>query len=188
MIEITAAQTERVDAVLSGIHNAPNKVFYNVINRALSTVRSQSGKLVAATYQIKQKDVKGNSNMRLSRANASNLTGEIAFAGTVIPLIKFKVSPKEPRRKTVSVSVLREAGGKRLESAYVADLGRYGVGVFERLTSRRETSQQLFGPSVAHMMENERVLEQAERSAQETVDKRIEHEISRILNGYGGGK
>ena len=73
-----------------------------------------------------------------------------------------------------------------MESAYVADLGRYGVGVFERLTSRRATSQQLFGPSVAHMMENENVLEQVEGSAQETVDKRLEHEISRILNGYGG--
>lgn len=27
MIEITAEQTERVNAVLSGIHNAPNKIF-----------------------------------------------------------------------------------------------------------------------------------------------------------------
>lgn len=186
MIEITAEQTERVNAVLGGLQNAPNKVFHNVINRALSTVRSQSGKLVAATYQIKQSEIKRNSNMRLKRATTGDLAGHIEFAGTVIPLMKFKVSPKEPRRKTVSVSVLRESGGKRLESAYVADLGRYGVGVFERLTSRRATSQQLFGPSVAHMMENENVLEQVEGSAQETVDKRIEHEISRILNGYGG--
>lgn len=53
MIEISAEQIERVNAVLSGLHNAPNKVFYNVINRALTTVRSQSGKLVASTYQIK---------------------------------------------------------------------------------------------------------------------------------------
>lgn len=186
MIEITAEQTERVNAILGGLKNAPNKVFYNVINRALSTVRAQSGKLIAATYQIKQKDVKSNTNMRVSKASANDLTGQIAFAGTVIPLMKFQVSPKSPQKRTVSVSVLRESGGKRLESAYVADLGRYGVGVFERLTSKRESSQQLFGPSVAHMMENERVLEQAEQKAQETIDKRVEHEISRILNGYGG--
>ena len=186
MIEITAEQVERVNAVLGGLQNAPNKVFYNVINRALSTVRSQSGKPIAATYQIKQSEIKRNSNMRLKRATAGDLAGQIEVAGTVIPLMKFKVSPKEPRRSTVSVQVLRESGGKRLESAYVADLGRYGVGVFERLTSRRATSQQLFGPSVAHMMENENVLEQVEGSAQETVDKRLEHEISRILNGYGG--
>ena len=186
MIEITAEQTSRVNAVLSGIKNAPNKVFYNVINRALSTVRTQAGKLIAATYQIKQREIKSNSNMQVKRASANNLTGEIAFAGTVIPLMNFKVSPKDPQKKTVSVSVLREAGGKRLESAYVADLGRYGVGVFERLTSKRETSQQLYGPSVAHMMGNAQVLEQAEQKAQETIDKRVEHEISRILNGYGG--
>ena len=186
MIEISAEQIERVNAVLSGLHNAPNKVFYNVINRALTTVRSQSGKLVAATYQMKQIEIKIKYNMRLKRATEGDLAGQIEFAGTVIPLMKFKVSPKEPRQKTVSVSVLRESGGKRLESAYVADLGRYGVGVFERLTSRRATSQQLFGPSVAHMVENENVLERVEDSAQGTVDKRLEHEISRILNGYGG--
>lgn len=186
MIEITAEHAERVNAVLGGIKNAPNKVFYNVINRALSTVRTQSGKLIAATYQIKQKEIKSNSNMRVSKANTNNLTGEIAFAGTVIPLMAFQVSPKSPQKKTVSVKVLRESGGKRLESAYVADLGRYGVGVFERLTSKRASSQQLFGPSVAHMAENERVLDQMEERAQETIDKRVEHEISRILNGYGG--
>ena len=30
------------------------------------------------------------------------------------------------------------------------------------------------------------VLEQVSEKAQETVNKRIEHEITRILNGYGG--
>ena len=186
MIEISAEQIERVNAVLSGLHNAPNKVFYNVINRALTTVRSQSGKLVAATYQIKQSEIKRNSNMRLKRATAGDLAGQIEFAGTVIPLMKFKVSPKEPRQKTVSVSVLRQSGAKRLQSEYVAHFVRYAVGELERLTSRRATSQQLFGPSVAHMVENENVLERVEDSAQGTVDKRLEHEISRILNGYGG--
>lgn len=186
MIEITAEQTERVNAILVGLKNAPNKVFYNVINRALSTVRTQSGKLIAATYQIKQKEIKSNANIQVSKATANDLTGQVVFAGTVIPLMKFKVTPKNPQKKTVSVSVLRESGGKRLESAYVADLGRYGVGVFERLTSKRASSQQLYGPSVAHMAENAQVLKQTEQKAQETIDKRVEHEISRILNGYGG--
>lgn len=184
MIEVTNEQIERVNSILGGIKNAPNKAFYNTINRALTTVRSKSGKMIRETYQIKQSDITSNQNMKMKRASVSDLEGQILFAGSVIPLIRFKVSPSEPKHKTVSVSVLRAEGGKRLQSAYVANLGRYGVGVFERLTSKRETSQQLYGPSTAHMMGNEDVLLKVEAAAQETINKRIEQEISRILNGY----
>lgn len=185
MIEITNEQIERVNLILGGIKNAPNKAFYNTINRALATIRSKSGKMIRETYRIKQSDITSNQNMKLKRASVNNLEGMIEFGGTVIPLIKFKVTPSEPKRKMVSVSVLRAEGGKRLESAYVANLGRYGVGVFQRMTSKRETSQQLYGPSTAHMMGNSDVIEKVEIAAQETINKRIEQEISRILNGYG---
>lgn len=186
MIEITNEQIERVNLLLGNIKNAPNRAFFNIINRALGTVRSQSGKVIRQTYNIKQSDITANQNMKMKRATAGDLVGEIEFAGTVIPLKRFKVSPSAPAQRTVSVSVLKAAGGKRLESAYVADLGKYGVGVFERLTRRRETSQQLYGPSTAHMMGNDDVLSQVEEAAQDTIDKRVEQEINRILNGYGG--
>lgn len=186
MIEITNEQIERVNLILGGIKNAPNKVLFNVINRALTTVRSESGKRIRETYNIKQSDISGYQNMKMKRATGSDLAGEIEFAGTVIPLMKFKVTPTQPKQKTVSASVLKSEGGKRLEKAYVADLGQYGIGVFERMTSKRDSSQQLFGPSTAHMMENEDVLEKVEAAAQETIDKRVEQEITRILNGYGG--
>lgn len=185
MIEITNEQIERVNLLLGDIKGAPNRALFNVINRALGTVRSQSGKVIRETYNIKQSDITANQNMKMKRATAGDLVGSIEFAGTVIPLKRFKVSPS-PAQRTVSVSVLRAEGGKRLESAYVADLGKYGVGVFERLTRRRDSSQQLYGPSTAHMMGNENVLDKVEQAAQETIDKRVEQEITRILNGYGG--
>ena len=177
MIEITNEQIERVNLLLGDLHGAPNRVLFNVINRALGTVRSQSGKEIRQTYNIKQGDITANQNMKMKRATAGDLVGSIEFAGTVIPLKRFKVSPSAPAQKTVSVSVL--------EHAFVADLGKYGVGVFERMTRRRDSSEQLFGPSTAHMMANENVLDKVEEAAQDTIDKRVEHEITRILNGYG---
>lgn len=186
MIEITNEQIERVNLLLGNIKGAPNRVFFNVINRALGTVRSQSGKVVRQTYNIKQADITANQNMKMKRATSSNLTGSIEFAGTMIPLKRFKVTPSAPSQNTVSVAVLKAEGAKRLEAAYVTDLGRYGVGVFERLTRKRETSQQLYGPSPAHMMSNENVIGKVETAAQETINKRVEQEVNRILNGYGG--
>lgn len=186
MIEITQQQIERVHSILGNVKGAPERVLFNVINRGLTTVRSQSGKEIRQTYNIKQSDITANQNMKMKRATPGSLEGSIEFAGTVIPLKRFKVSPSAPAQKTVSVSVLKAQGGARLEHAYVADLGKYGVGVFERATRRRDSSEQLYGPSTAHMAGNKNVLDKVEKAAQNTIDKRLEQEISRILNGYGG--
>ena len=119
MIEISNEQIERVNAILSGIRNGSGRVFANAINRALSTVQSKSGDTIREVYNIKKSDITGRQIVK--RASSSDLAGGIEFAGTVIPLIKFRVSPSEPKRKTVSASVLKAESGKRLAEAYLAD-------------------------------------------------------------------
>ena len=90
MIEITNEQIERVNLLLGDIKGAPNRALFNVINRALGTVRSQSGKVIRETYNIKQSDITANQNVKMKRATAGDLVGSIEFAGTVIPLKRFK--------------------------------------------------------------------------------------------------
>lgn len=185
MIEITNDQIKRVNLILGGIKSGPQRAYYNTINRALGTVRSRSGKIIRETYHIKQTDIAGNKNMKMKRANMNNLEGEIEFAGTLIPLIKFNVPPtSKKRRAEARAAVLKNERAKPLRSAFITDLGKYGPGVFERYGRRRETSQQLYGPSPAHMMVHENVMTKVEDAAQSMINKRIEHEISRILNGY----
>lgn len=183
MIEITSEQIDRIHLLLGGIKDAPQKAIYNVLNRAVTTVKTASSKEVRKTYKIKHGDLTGNQNVRIAKAGPSHLEAAISFAGNLIPLMKFNVTPKQPQHKIVSASVLN--GGKsKLIHAYVANLGKYGVGVFERETSARDSSKQLYGPSTAHMVENDNVLNSVQVAAMDTIDKRVEHEISRILNGY----
>lgn len=184
MIEVSENQINRINTLLSGIPKGSEKVLTNAINRGLVNARSNSTKLIAQTYHIKQKDLKGRSNIKIKNASFSDLEGNILFAGTVIPLIKFKVNPTKQQQKVVTVAVLKASGGQRLKSAYVANLGKYDTGVFERLTKKRETSQELYGPSTAHMAKNEDVTNKVSEEAQIMVNKRVEHEISRILNKY----
>jgi len=184
MIEITSEQIDRIHLLLGGIKNAPQKAIYNVLNRAVSTVKTTSSKEVRKTYKIKHSDLTGNQNVRITKAGPSHLEAAISFAGNLIPLMKFNVTPKQPQHKLVSASVLSRGGKSKLIHAYVANLGKYGVGVFERETSARDSSKQLYGPSTAHMVENGDVLNRVQAAAMDTIDKRVEHEISRILNGY----
>lgn len=183
MIEISAEQVDRIHLLLGGISDAPRNTIYNVLNRAVGTVRSVASKEIRKTYKIKHGDLTNSQNIKVVRAGRSKLEAAISFNGNLIPLIKFDVSPKQPQRKTVSASVLKSGGKKQLIHAYVANL-KYGVSAFERETSKRDSSRQLYGPAAAVMVENKSVLENIQQAAMETIDKRVEHEISRILNGY----
>lgn len=184
MIEITSEQIDRIHTLLGGIKNAPQKVLYNVLNRTVTNVKTTSSREVRKTYKIKSSDLTARQNVRISKAGPSNLEASIEFGGNMIPLMKFDVTPKQPQRKAVSASVLTSGGKKQLIHAYVANL-KYGVGVFERETSKRESSRELYGPAAAVMVDNKEVLQKVQDNAIETIDKRVEHEISRILNGYG---
>lgn len=187
MVGITDEQISRVESILKGIQNGPEKVFYNVINRALSTVRTVSGKEIREIYAISQKDLRSESTIKLHKASKSDLSGEITFAGCSIPLYRFNVTPKLPTQGiTVRAAVLKSSAQTEFESAFIGLMKSGHTGIFERTTAKRFPIREFYGPSVAHMAGNSIALTKMEQAAQETIDKRIDVEINRILNGYGG--
>lgn len=187
MVGITSEQIERVESILNGIQNGPEKVFFNVINRALDTVRTASGRQMREVYAIAQKDLRAESNIKMKKASKSDLAGEISFSGCKIPLYRFNVSPKQPAQGVkVKAAVLKSSAQTEFEHAFIAHMQSGHIGMFERSTSKRLPIDEFTGPSVAHMAGNSVVLDQVEQAAQETINKRIDHEIDRILSGYGG--
>lgn len=206
MISITDEQINRVESILNGVRNGPEKVFFNVINRALTTVRAEAGRQIRAVYAISQKDLRSESNIQLRKASRSNLAGEIAFSGCKIPLYRFNVSPKQPTfdesrtipvkingqwkrvnpSKPVKAAVLKSSAQTELEHAFIANMQNGHTGIFNRKELDDLLIRELKGPSIAHMADNSVVLAQVEKAAQETIDKRIDAEMNRILNGYGG--
>lgn len=186
MIEITENQINRINSVLFGnLKSKRSAVYYNAINRALTTANSTISKDIRGVYQVSAGTINANVKKTVSKAGSNNPIGTVAYSGNLIPLYSFGINPKQPSQKMTVAQVMKKGSGTRLEHAYIADLG-HGNAVFERLTSKRESSEELFGPSVAHMAGNEEIISRAEEVAQDTLDKRIEHEMARILNGYGG--
>lgn len=184
MIEVTEKQIERVSTILAGIPKGTERAMTSAINRGLTTMRQKSTEKVRESYHIKRKDLTDRSVMRMKKANFSNLSGSIRYSGAVIPLIKFNVKPTKPSKRPVTVSVLKKNTGERLQNAFIARMPSGHTGVFERLTRERTPTKELYGPSIKHMLENEEVLSKIEADVQRQVDRRLEHEISRILNGY----
>ena len=85
---------------------------------------------------------------------------------------------------------LKSTSPYKFDRAFVAHFKSGHTGIFERTgdTSKadREEIQELYGPSVPQMLGNDEVANKVIDDSMEYFDKRMEHEISRILNGIGG--
>ena len=187
MIQITNDQIERVNLILSGIPGGAQKAFSSVIRRANSTVKAETVRQITGTYAISAQRVRAGGNIRAQVQKADGgVVGTVTFAGYKLPLYRFNVTPTLPiQRAEVKAAVMRGNGQTPFAHAFIARMKSGHTGMFERKTGRSLPITEFMAQSTAQMAGNEEVLEQVSEKAQETVNKRIEHEITRILNGYG---
>ncbi|WP_227521995.1 phage tail protein [Bacillus solitudinis] len=157
---------------------APNAIS-SALNRGVTNMNSNSRKEIRKDYNIKAGDI--SPTLKVFRASRASLGASVQSKGGVIPLERFKISPKtiNPKRKTPIKAAVKKGGAKSLGSGFVADIS--GPKVFKRTGESRLPIKRLFGPSVPQMLENERAREEIQKQGQETFEKRLEHEINRIL-------
>lgn len=179
MITVDASEINRVAKELGEYKSKAPVAIYRAINRAASNAKTNATKKVRENYNIKAKDI--NSTIKITKATRSNLVAIVKSSGYRIPLNKFKVSPSNPRPKNPP-NVLRvevkKTGLKEVVGAFVANIN--GNKVFKRTSNSRLPIQQLFGPAVPQMMNNENVREYIEEQATKMYEQRLEHEIDRI--------
>lgn len=178
--DVGQAKIDRVNAILKGIGNGSGafKAIGAAMNRAAASAKTQAGRYASETYNISKS--KFMSACRITNEMKGGSGGvasiELMFAGKVLKLIDFgaKGGPQGP----VTVSV--KDGGGTLRSAFINAI--YGErGVWERVGKTRFPVEQKYGPSTGHMMQDEGVSEKLTEHIESVFDRRIEHEISRIL-------
>ena len=209
MIDIISDEAfERIKLILHGVPGGAEKALYGVISRATSTIRTVSLDGITSVYDISKKGVRDRKNttinLRTSKVEGG-VVGKIVYSGHKIPLIRFGVTPEKstPRSYGVPVNIggnwvmarpgvqvaarkRRDSPMKKSETAFIATMGSGHTGIFERRNKGSSKITERMGLSTAQMAANSDVLEKAEAAAQETIAKRTEHEITRILQGYGG--
>ncbi|WP_303002287.1 phage tail protein [Dialister invisus] len=186
MIEITAEAVERVEAILEGVPNGAERALSNAINRGISRVKTGAIRRVKEIYTVQSGAFNEATRIRVNKASTGNLAGFVSFAGYKIPLYKFKVTPTAPGVKKQVRAAVMKGGGTPFEDAFIAQMRSGDIGVFERETRKRFPIEEKMGLSAAQMVGNEKVIETLEEEAQQLVNQRLEHEINRLLSGYGG--
>lgn len=187
MIAITNEQIERVSTLLSVIPRGVEKALTGTIDRAKGTVRSETTKKISEVYYITRNDIRAETNIRMStQKTGGSIVGIISFSGKKIPLYKFNTTPKVVTPGAlVSSAVYRDNNPVPFKNAFIAEMRSGHLGVFKRKGKSRIPISEFMGLSTAQMAANSVVLDDVESAATETINKRLEAEINRILNGYG---
>lgn len=160
------------------------KALVGASSRAVMTARNIAWQETSKVYTVKRADFARYTKLTTRRLMSESIGFGLRAVANLVPLERYKHSGGRKGKK-LSVEVIR-GYETEMKDMFVANLGRgYGDAILERTTPKRESSETKFSTSGAHMLNNPLVTEGMGNAAAETFEKRLEHEIDRILRGYG---
>lgn len=176
---------DRVSKILAGIPHAFDKAVGSAIKRAAKSGEAFAARAVRDEYFVSAADFKQyTKSKRHISTTSEGTTVDIEFKGYHIPLLHFDTKVDSSGR--VVTRVKRQSSRIVLDHVFSQTVGTHGhTGVFERKTSKRLPIEEKLGPSTPQMMDaNDDVSQAIGDKVRETFDKRLEHEMNAILNGY----
>ena len=183
--EVGNIKLDRVTKLLAGIPDGVYRAVGSAIKRAAGHGLTVGMRIVSDEYAITQGELKS----RTRNINTIEKTGpgsyEVTFGyrGNVIPLIRFDTRINKEGR--VSARVLRTNARTAIENAFIVSINNH-TGVFEREGPSRLPIKEIFGPSaVQAFYAREETVDKMDEEIRNTYEARIEHEITRVLNGWG---
>lgn len=194
---------DRADKVLSGVPDGVKKAINSAMPRAVAELRKKSYERIRERYAISEKNIRSEETIKVSYQTGNGVIASVRFSGRKIPLYRFDGSrPKSPiydkndlvrgytskgwqmlpKGRPAYGHVLLGTSPALFEHAFTATMSNDHTGIFSRNGAGIE---EIMGPSVAQMVGNEEVAEKLVKDASDKFEERIEHEITRILNGWG---
>ena len=179
-VDIAEEGFDRVSAILSGIPGGANRAVGSALARAAAAGKTVAKRAVTQEYAISSSEFTNRTKNvnNIQRASSGEVSINFGYRGSVIPLRVFDTKVDRSGRVVTRV---RQA----LDHAFEAKMGSH-YGIYERQGEKRFPVKELFGPATPQMMySNEVVMDSIEAKMASTYEERIEHEITRVLNGWG---
>ena len=183
-VDIAEEGFDRVSALLAGIPGGANRAVGSALARAAAAGKTVAKRAVTQEYAISSEFSNRTKNINtIQRRSNGELSINFGYRGSVIPLRVFDT--KVDRSGRVVTRVKKSGARQALDHAFEAKMGSH-YGIYERQGEKRFPVKELFGPATPQMMySNENVMDSIEEKMASTYEERIEHEITRILNGWG---
>lgn len=182
-VRIDAEEFKKAQKLLKHIDGGVEKAASRAINRATEASRTAAISKIREGYHVSAGKIR--ETISIKRASPTSLFSKVQSSGKRMSLIEFRHTPKEPlkggKRAIVKVAV-KKTGYKPLRHAFVAKL-KGKIGIYERTTKKRFPIKKLMGPAIPQMLDTDNVSRHIEDKAQETLSKRFNHEVDRLLEG-----
>lgn len=188
---------DEIEKKLSEITDRSRLVMMRAMNRTARNIATTTKREVASRYFVKQKQVAD--TLKISKASKSNLEVAVVSKGEKLELEKFKVSPREPvkiisreeRTPKVYKAAVKKAGGLKplygervsgkQSKPFFATTKKGTQGIFFRSRAKAYPIKQVMGPAIPQIIDNKEIMENIMKKANETLEKCIEHELSRVI-------
>lgn len=180
MVEVTidGKQIAKLQKALGHIKDGVPKALSGAINKTLNRGRTVVRREIRKTYLIKQKDIP----IKVKGASVGRLGGEIRIDDGMMPLNKFKLSPKGVQRrahkKPIFAQVKKGAGGT-LGRAFMTSFG----GPFARRGRERFPIKFLRTISAPIMATQPSVGPAANAEMSKALAKNMDNQIVRVMAG-----
>ena len=208
-VDIAEEGFDRVSALLAGIPGGANRAVGSALARAAAAGKTVAKRAVTQEYAISSSEFSNRTKNinNIQRGSNGEVSINFGYRGSAIPLRVFdtkvmvdtygglaphgggalsgKDGTKVDRSGRVVTRVKKSGARQALDHAFEAKMGSH-YGIYERQGEKRFPVKELFGPATPQMMySNENVMDSIEEKMASTYEERIEHEITRILNGWG---
>lgn len=183
--DIGEYKLDRVVKLLAGIPDGVYRAVGSAIKRSAQHGLTVGMRIVSQEYAIGQNELKRHTRNinTIVKDGAGSYEVTFGYRGNLIPLIRFDTHIGNDGR--VMTRVLRSNARQVLENAFIANVGSH-TGIFEREGPERFPIRELFGPSaVQAFYARESTVDKMHDEILGTYEARIEHEITRVLNGWG---
>lgn len=203
-VKLNQEQINRINKILYTTPQKAKTVFSSSIRTGMKAGRTQAEREIKERYDITNANMRTYKNvkMRGPLTQGDEVVGELEFSGKKIPLYRFHPNPKV--RMYTDRYVNGKAGWKITSPVSAADVKgqmtprpegfiatfKSGhTGIFKRdggkSASGKETISEYWGFSIEEMLDYAPARENITNKMSETVEKRMEHELYRVLNGFG---
>jgi hypothetical protein len=148
------------------------QVSKHAVARTLTMTKTDINRKARELYTVKAGEL--TKSLKVVKAG---LSGIIKSTGSPLPLTAFKMSPakviKTKRRLSVEV---KKGGLKPIKRGFLI-----AKGPRQRTSIRKYPIKRLYGPSAPQMLGEDSILDSINKKATENLEKRLVHEIGRVL-------
>lgn len=181
MIRVDVGQSiANAERMLKGIPGGLQKAVRLSFNRALEEGRTEAIRAVTSEYTLKAKTVRP--TFKFKKASTSRLDAELSSRGANLPLEEFSHRPTSDttgaKRKQVRVAV-KKGSPKPIGQGFI-----WKGQVRQRAGSDRLPIPHKYGIAVPVALNNDEVVDIVVEKIGESVEKRLDHETQRLLDGY----